>query len=437
MFSIVPGAAELLHPVNLSLWEATAEPAPHCPPLSGPAETEVAVVGAGFLGAATALALAERGIAVTLLEASPGPGGGASGRSGGQVIPGLRHDPALLQQEYGREFGTRLDAVAAGGGRATFELIARHRIACDAAPQGWMQVMDTEAELPEMQERIRLWQARGIPIHQLSRQEVAAALGSDNYLGGWINPEGGSLQPLSYVRGLVRAAQQAGARVHADSPVQSMQRVGAQWDLQTPRGRLRARRVMLATNTQDGGLWPGLARSALPVWSFQVATPPLSPAQAHILPEGLAVSDTRRVLRYFRRDGTGRLVVGGKGTLSRPRQLGQFATVRRILARLYPELAAAPLDFAWGGRVAVTPGRWPRMVRLGPDAWSVVVCNGKGVALTTALAPHLAEMLASGEEAASPLPATALAPIPGFGLRRLYVGAGSAWLRLQDALERR
>lgn len=430
-------AGALLHPVNLSLWEATAAPAPDCPPLSGPAETEIAIIGAGFLGAATALELAERGVAVTLLEAAPGPGGGASGRSGGQVIPGLRHDPALLAREYGRDFGLRLDAVAADAGRATWALIAKHGIACEAAPAGWIQATDNPAELPEMQERLRLWQARGAPVRPLSKTEMADALGSPAYLAGWTHEQGGSLQPLSYVRGLARAAQQAGARLHGASPVTAMTRRGESWLLETPRGRLKARRVLLATNTQDGGLWPGLARTALPVWSFQLATQPLTPEQqARILPGKQAVSDTRRVLRYFRRDGTGRLVAGGKGTLAAPERLNQFATVRRILARLYPELAALPLDFAWGGRVAVTPGRWPRLTRLGPEAWSMVVCNGKGVALTTALAPHLAEMLATGVERATPVPASALAPIPGFALRRLYVGAGSAWLRLQDALER-
>ncbi|WP_426959770.1 NAD(P)/FAD-dependent oxidoreductase [Muricoccus radiodurans] len=431
-------APALNHPVDLSLWEATAEPPPPCPPLSGPAETEVAIVGAGFLGAATALSLAEQGVAVTLLEAAPGPGGGASGRSGGQVIPGLRHDPRLLVERYGPQVAARLDTVAAEGGKTTFGLIARHGIACDASNSGYIQAIDTEAGLAEGRDRHADWTARGEHSRFLSRDETVAALGSDAYLGGWTIPTGGHLHPLSYVRGLCRAAIAAGAKVHGGSPVQSVARDGAGWVLKTPTGTLRARRLLLATNARDGGIWPGLTRSALLVWSFQVATPPLSEERrARLLPGNPAVSDTRRVLRYFRRDAAGRMIVGGKGTLSAPARLAQFATVRRMLARLYPELAAEPLDFAWGGQVAVSIGRWPQLMRLGPDAWAAMADNGKGVAFTTALAPHLAAMLASGEEAASPLPVGGVKPIPVHAARRVYVGLGSLWLRFRDAAERR
>jgi glycine/D-amino acid oxidase-like deaminating enzyme len=412
------------------LWAEGTPPPPDCQPLSGPADTQVAIVGAGFLGLSTALALAQSGVAVTVLEAAQ-PGFGASGRNGGQVIPNLRHDAAEVRAHYGQaaepliEFGNRI-------ADDTFALISRHGIACDAAAGGVAQLRDTAAGLADARRRQASLRERGFRTTWLEQDDVERLLGTRAYLGGWVLHNGGTVQPLALSFGLARAALAAGARIHADTSALALQRNGAGWRITTPEGSLRAERVMLATNALSGALWPAMQRSIVPVWSFQVATAPTSVGPPH----GLAIADARRVLRYFRSDAAGRVVVGGKGLSRAPLSLADFRLQRATLARLYPALADAPIEHAWGGEVAVTPDRWPRLFTLADGLLGAIGCNGKGVAWNIAWGPRLAEVLAGAPLHAQPVPPTKAAPIPLHGLKRVYAVAFSAWLRARDAWDR-
>jgi glycine/D-amino acid oxidase-like deaminating enzyme len=417
------------------LWHATAEPAPHLAPLDGAQEAEVAIVGAGYTGLATALALAERGVAVTVLEATE-PGAGASGANGGQVIPGLRHLASDLVAAYGETLGRRLHAHGAGDADRLFDLVARHGIACDATRSGYVQVADTQPALAEARQRHDSWAALGAPVRWLDAEEARALTGAQGYLGGWIDARGGTVQPLSLARGLARAALRAGARVHAPARVTAIRPDGRDWRLATATGTLRARRVLLATNAMSAGLWPGLAACSMAVWSFQTATAPL-PDDTPVLPGRQAVSDTRRVLRYWRRDAAGRLVVGGKGTIRAPRGPRSFAVPERMRARLYPALPEVRPEFFWGGRVCISLDRLPRLFTLAEGVFAVMQDNGKGVAWCTGNGAVLADLLTGAEARDLPLPpATPLRPIPLHPLRTLYAAAGSIWLRAQDALDR-
>lgn len=415
-----------------SLWQETATPAVPLRPLEGVAEAEVAIIGAGYTGLSTALALAERGVAVTVLEAEA-PGAGASGANGGQVIPGLKHFVPDLVKDFGETLGRRLHHAGATDADALFALIDRLGIDCDATRAGWLQVADNPVALEECRQRCRAWAAWGAPVRMLGAEEVRAITGAAGYLGGWIDERGGSVQPLSLARGLARAAMAAGTRVHAPSRVTTIRPDGAGWRLETATGALRARRVLLATNAAPGRLWPGLSHTIMAVWSFQTATHPA----AGVLPGGQVVSDTRRVLRYWRRDAAGRLVVGGKGRLRAPRGPGDFTVPERMRARLYPALPDQPPAFWWGGRVGITPDRLPRLFRLAEGVFAVMQDNGKGVAWCTAAGPALADLMAGApaEDLALP-PVTPLRPIPLHPFRSVYAAAGSLYFRARDALDR-
>ena len=115
-----------------SLWSATARPGAMTPPLSENKRVDVAIVGAGYTGLVTALRLAESGISVCVLDAGE-PGWGASGRNGGQVIPGLKYDPDQLIQRYGEERGERIIEACGGAADEVFSLIREYSIACEAS----------------------------------------------------------------------------------------------------------------------------------------------------------------------------------------------------------------------------------------------------------------------------------------------------------------
>lgn len=419
-----------------NLWEATAPPPPDTPSLAGPMDTDVAIVGAGYTGLSTALHLAERGVAVTLLEAST-IGAGGSGRSGGQVIPGIRHFPDELVAAYGPEAGHRLHAFGAGDADATFALIDRLGIVCDAHRGGWIQAADTETALAEGATRAKAWIGRGAPVEILDRDAFRAATGCQAYLGGWRDARGGTVNPMAYTRGLAAAAIRAGASVFTGSPVTALERDGVGWRLVTPGGSLRARRVLIAANLAKLGLLPSVARAQLGVWSYQVASRPLTNDERRIvLPGSPAISDTRRVLRYFRLDAAGRLVIGGKGKAGPPAGEGDFALQRHMLRALYPDLGDVPFEYAWGGEIGITIDRLPRFFSLGDGAWAILQDNGKGIAWCTASGAPLADLMTGADPARLPLlPPTAPRPIPFHGLRRLYVAAGNAWYRMRDRLD--
>jgi glycine/D-amino acid oxidase-like deaminating enzyme len=418
------------------VWVETAPAPPPTAPLEGRMDTAVTVIGGGILGLSTALALARRGIDTIVLEAG-NLGAGASGASGGQVIPGLRFDPSELVRTWGMEVGQRAWRFGMDAADAAFALIRAERLDCDARRDGWIQAADTEAGLAEARRRVTLCGDAGQDAVLLDRDAIVTATGSTAYLGGWLHRGGGVVNPLALTRALARAAMSAGARVHTASPAASLAHDGSGWTIATPAGRIATASVLLATNALTGGLWPALARAILPVWSFQIATAPLPERlRARVLATGACVSDTRRVLRYFRTDRDGRLIVGGKGTASPPRRSSQFTHQEETLRRLYPGFANIPVTHRWGGQVAIVPRRLPSTHLLAPGLWGAVGCNGKGLAWCLAFGARLAEAIAGAGAAALPIPVTPVAPIPFHGLRRLYTGAAGAWLRVRDRLDR-
>jgi glycine/D-amino acid oxidase-like deaminating enzyme len=423
------------HDFAWGLWATTcAEPAPAGPALQGAAETQVAIIGAGYLGLSTALALAENGVAVTVLEAEA-PGHGASGRNGGQVIPNLRHDTGEVEAAYGAAAARPLIEFGRTIADATFALIARHNIACEAASGGVVQLRDTAAGVADAQKRMRSLQRMDFPVRWLDQAGVQELLGTRVYQGGFHLRNGGTVQPLALSHGLARAAQAAGARLHLATPATGLTRQGAGWRITTPGGRLDAARVLLATNALSGALWPTMQRALVPVWSYQVATAPVAPGAGP--PHGLAIADARRVLRYFRADAAGRVVVGGKGLWRAPRRMADFRLQRATLARLYPALAEAPITHAWGGTVALTQDRWPRLFTLEEGLLGAIGCNGKGVAWNVAWGRHLAAVLAGAKLTAQPVPPGPARAIPLHAIKQVLAAAYGTWLRARDAFDRK
>lgn len=272
----------------------------------------VAVIGAGFTGLAAALNLAEGGASVIVVDAQA-PGYGASGRNGGQVIPGLKLDPDALD----RLFGPATTDFAGRAADTVFDLIARHSIDCAARRGGWIQASLKHAHLPMLERRMKAWAARGASAAMLDAAEIAKATGAEGFVGGWLDRRASSLHPLNYAFGLARRAQGAGARLHGRSPATGLTREGMRWRVRIEdKGVIRADRVVLATNGYTGALWPELRATMIPASSFQVATEPLAPdVCATILSGAAAVSDTRRVGNYFRLSPDGRLVMGGRAAL--------------------------------------------------------------------------------------------------------------------------
>jgi len=153
-------------------------------------------------------------------------------------------------------------------------LIARHAIACNPMRTGWLQPAFSPRTLTLTARRAEQWARRGADVAVLDAAQMAELIGSDAYLGGWLDRRAGHLQPMSYARGLAAAAHRAGAAIYVRSPASALARRGTQWRLRTPRGEVLADTVLIGTNGYTDALWPGLARSVVPMVSLQAATGP-------------------------------------------------------------------------------------------------------------------------------------------------------------------
>ena len=414
-----------------SLWEETARERVRFPALQGSVSADVAIVGAGYTGLSAALMLAQKGIRAVVLDARE-PGWGASGRNGGQVIPGLKYDPPEILEKYGPDRGAALVDFIGGAPSLVFDLIAKHGIDCDARRCGWIQPAHNAAMEPTLERRARSWADAGADVELLDRSRLAELLGSSAYRTGWLDKRGGCLNPLGYARGLARAAAGAGATIFSQSAVRALERTKDGYRLRTSGGTVEAAQVILATNGYTDGIWPRLRESLVPAHSFQVATDPL-PDQIRrtILPYGHVSSDSRRILLYFRLDSEGRFLMGGVGSVAEPTARSVFAHLAKATQHIFPQMTA-PFRYHWYGKVALTQDFLPHLHELAPGLHTALGYNGRGVAMATALGTLLARRTAGEPVEAMPFPTTNLRTIPFHGLRNLYVAAARTYYRLRD-----
>ncbi|MET3383669.1 NAD(P)/FAD-dependent oxidoreductase [Variovorax paradoxus] len=417
-----------------SLWADTAPPAPPTPPLTESRKADVLIVGGGFTGLSAALHLAEAGVQACVLEAHE-PGWGASGRNGGQVNPSLKHDPDELVQLYGHARAEPLIDAVSRSADLVFDLIARHGIDCQPVRKGWIQAAYAQKDVAALHARAEQWAKRGVTTLQLDRAAVSARLGTEAFAGGWLDGRAGSIQPLAYTRGLVRAAQAAGAAVHGGTEVTALERRGTHWHASTSTGAsVTAEQVLIATNGYTGALWPKLSSTVLAANSFIVATEPLKGAAADaILPGGETASTSQRLLLYFRKDAQGRLLMGGRGHFADPAGPTDFAHLERSLELLFPQLGPLRYEYRWAGRIAVTRDFMPHVHTPAPGVTVALGYNGRGIALATSMGKHVAARLVDAG-ADFPYPVTPIQPIPLHGLQRFYVAGGVAWYSLLDRL---
>ena len=420
-----------------SLWYATAEPAPDIPAWPGDATADVAIVGAGYLGLSSALHLAEQGKRVVVVEAEE-PGHGASGRNTGFVVPSFVTPvgPSRVEAMLGGAYGRRLCGLVGGSGDRVFALIRKHAIACEAVQSGWLQPAHSAARLDFLAQRRDDWARQGKALELLDRGATVRLTGAPAYHGALLDPSGGHVNPLSYARGLARAALAAGATIVTGTPVTRLSRDGQSWTLQTPGGAVSAATVLLTTNALTGALMPRVARSVVPLVVYQIATQPLDPANRQtILPENHCLSDTRRHIFAYRWTVDGRLVTGGVAALAAGAMSRLRRSFRARLQRLLPIVGPVKVEFAWNGVIALTRDLLPRVFEVDRGLFAAVGCNGRGLALSTVLGSELATFLASGDARALSVPVTRPAPIRAHIVARHLPSVLLPWARLRDRLE--
>jgi glycine/D-amino acid oxidase-like deaminating enzyme len=398
-------------PLPPSLYADTAVAPTPTPPLEADKSVPVAIIGGGFTGLSTALHLAEQGVQATVLEAQE-PGWGASGNNGGHVNPGLKHDPDQIEADFGAELGCRMIDFAYGTTNFTLDLIRRYQIPCEARQNGTLRAAYNEASAAAIESTARQCIRRGMPVTLLDAAKMREMTGSDRYLCAMFDSRGGDLHPLSYVRGLARAAIAAGAAVHGETPALSLRRDGARWRIATPRAVVHADKVLLATNGFTDDLWPALRRTIVPVFSSIAATAPLSDDVARaIMPTRPVLYESGHITVYYRIDQSNRLLMGGRGPMHWIKKPSDVAYLIRYAERLWPQLKGVTWTHGWNSRLAITADHYPHVHEPAENLLISLGCNGRGVALSTAMGAQLARRLIGGNKAEIDMPVTGIKPI--------------------------
>ncbi len=398
-------------PLPPSLYAATAVPPLPLPPLDADRNVAVAIVGGGFAGLSTALHLAEQGIEALVLEAH-GPGWGASGNNGGQLNPGLKLDPDTVEAEFGGDLGARMIAFSYHTPVFTLELIRRLSIACDARQNGTLRAAYHERHARAVEATAAQCMRRGMPVRMLDGEALRHMTGTDRYVRAMFDARGGDVHPLNYARGLARAVLAAGAAIYARTPAISLTREGRQWRIETPRAAVRADKVLIATNGFSDDLWPGLGRTIVPLFSSIAATAPLPEDIARqIMPTRSVLYESGHITVYYRIDTSNRLLMGGRGPMHWIRDPNAVAYLMRYAERLWPHLRGIAWTHGWNSRLAMTADHYPHVHEPASGLLAYLGCNGRGVALATAMGQQLARRLIGGETTPIDMPMSAIRPI--------------------------
>ena len=397
-----------------NLYWAAAPGADHAP-LRGRTEVEVVVIGGGLTGLSTALHLAENGVSCLVLEARQ-PGWGASGRNGGQLNPGLKHDPDIIERMFGKTRGSRLVEIGWGSSEFALALIRRLGIDCDARQNGSLRAARHGSAAKVLAHTVESWRRHGLDVHLLDAGAVAEATGTTCYRAAMFDPRGGDVDPLKLTRGLAASAVAAGAIVLGDSIATSIEQAGSGWLVRTASGSVLARRVLLATNGYTDALWPGLRRSVIPVFSAIAATEPLADEVAStVMPSRSVLYEAGNITVYYRVDGQNRLLIGGRGPMRPVHRFSQLPNLTAYAASLWPVLRTAKWQYAWNGRIAMTRDHLPHFHNPAEGLFACLGYNGRGVGLSVSLGPHLARVLQGAPVAEFPLRATPISPIAMHG----------------------
>ena len=415
-----------------SYYVATAHAAPDYPPLAGEIEADLVVVGGGCTGLSAALHAAERGLSVVVLEGGK-VGWGASGRNGGQIIPGLRKGAVELVALLGPERAKALFDLAQGARDLAVELTERHAIACDLKTTGHLLGAVKPSDLRHMEAEAEclasVMNYADVDLLSAARagEEVATP-----YAGALLDRQGGHFHPLNYTLGLARAASAAGVAIFENAVATGLEN-GRRVSVRTAAGAVRARHALLAGDALLEGLAPRIESAIMPVANYLVATAPLLDARA-LIPRDIAVSDSRFVVNYYRMTGDGRLLFGGGERYSR-RPPGDIAAfVRPHMEGVFPQLRGAAIDHAWGGLVSVTRTRLPHVGRQG-ELFFAHGYSGMGAILSTLAGKLVVEAMAGDTDRFDLFADVAPPPFPGgVTLRGPLHTLGMLWYAFRDRL---
>jgi glycine/D-amino acid oxidase-like deaminating enzyme len=398
-------------------------------------DVDVAVVGAGLTGVSAALHLARKGAKVAIFERQT-VAWGASGRNGGMATPGLAIGFREAIARYGFPTASTLYLTYYDAIDAIEKLVGEEGIDCDFARTGKMNLAWKPAHLDGLRATHDVLADRlGYETQMVSKSELGAELGSDAYHGAMIDPKGAGLHVGKFTRGLAEAAARIGVQIHEKAPVQSLERLGGtRHAVITPRGRVRAERVLVATSGYTDRPFRWFQLRIVPVGSFIIVTEPLGKDVCdQLLPNRRMVSDSKNLLYYFRITPDDRLLFGGRArfAISGPDSDEKSGRIlQKAMVSVFPQLANAKVDYCWGGQVDMS---LDRLVHAGEHdgLYYSLGYSGHGVQMATYMGKQMAEYM-NGVPEANPWRDITFKRVPGHVGPPWFLPFAGAYYKFQD-----
>ena len=413
-------------------WDIT--PRPQAAPAEPPASTEVLVIGSGYTGLQCALQTARAGRDTTVIDAQD-LGWGCSTRNGGQISGEIKPDFETLARRHGSDAAYALIGEARGALEWLGEFVDSEAIDCDYrrcgrfvaahSPRQFAKLVAAADRQPPGLERAQ---------HIVEPGQQSSEIDSSYYHGGMVIESHCSLDPARYHAGLLRLAQEAGARLHGGCAAIRIERERDGFRVTTARGEIRTGELVIATNGYTGELTPWLRRRVIPIGSYMLATEAMAPERAaRLMPRNRVFSDTRKIVVYFRLAPDGRsLLFGGRVSVFESDPVKSLPALRAEMLRIFPQLEDLRITHTWMGFVAFSFDTLPHYGKQDGIHYAMGYC-GSGICLASYLGNRLGLQLLGREESIS-----AFAE-PRFQTRPLY--SGKPWflapsVRYYQALDR-
>jgi glycine/D-amino acid oxidase-like deaminating enzyme len=378
-------------------WHSTMPPLPDRSGRELPDIVDAAIIGGGYTGIAAARKLALQGARTVVLEAHT-LGWGASTRNGGIAHPGFKWGPRTLTMRYGEALARAIYGESVAATDLVAGLVRDQGIEAELRLNGYLELAwapKHAADFPDEAASLVDFgtPARAVPLHEL-RDEIGTA----TYYGGLAVDAGGVLHPAKWFAGLVGLAERAGAELHEGVRAQAIRRqADGRFVIETERGAILARDVLVATNGYTDGVAPALRRRIIPIGSYIIATERLPADLARELsPTGRAYFDTKNFLSYWHLSADRRMLFGGRVSFL-PTTVDRTAKLlHRRMLQVHPQLTGHRVEYSWGGKVGITMDRMPHIGRMGGVMYAMGY-SGTGVVLSTYLGTRAAEWMGGGE----------------------------------------
>ena len=339
-------------------------PRPALPRVAPPAKADVVVIGSGYTGLGAALQTARGGRSTVVLDAEDA-GFGCSTRNGGQISTSVKPSYEVLARRYGTEKAFRIKKEGHHSLAWVESFVAEEGIECNFRVAGRFHAAHTPAKY-EMLAKDIAQQPKGLEVeaHLIPRAEQRLELGTDAYYGGVLYAKHASVDPGRFHQGMLDRVLAAGAVVVPHCPAIGIERESGGFRVAHAGGVIAARNVVVATNGYTGALTPWLRRRVIPIGSYIIATEKLPKVlMATLMPRDRIVSDTRKVVYYYRASPDGmRVVFGGRVSHDETDPRVSGPRLHAEMVRIFPELAQTRISHSWAGFVAYT---FDEMMRAG------------------------------------------------------------------------